>query len=384
MGGDRCALGAPSRHRPCPDSADRPRGGGGAARLAGGASRPGGPPPPRHGDRPGRRGQVAAAARADVRRSTREEAPPTIRRGQCPPYGAGIAYWALAEVLNDEFEIRDTDAPEAAWEKLRSGVTSLMSELGDRVGGRAQRRPAGDPAGPRASRGASPLGGRPAADARGALLRRPRRRGGDRKPAAAGAGDRRHPLGRRGDARPDRPPDALGAGPLLLVCLARDELLERRPGWGGGRRNATTIALEPLTENETRELVASAAAGGRQRDGGRRSAGRRALRRQPAVRRGDGQPPARGGDGRGRRAAEHRPVAACGPPRLARPARAEAAPIRLGGRADLLGGRAGLHRGAGGPRSRRTLANARGEGPAGPERRAPAWPASASTPSSTS
>src|SRR5215208_3212321 len=48
--------------------------------------------------------------------------PPTIRRGQCPPYGAGIAYWALAEVLNDEFEIRDTDAPGMAWEKLRFGV----------------------------------------------------------------------------------------------------------------------------------------------------------------------------------------------------------------------------------------------------------------------
>jgi hypothetical protein len=57
--------------------------------------------------------------------------PPTIRRGQCPPYGAGIAYWALAEVLNDEFEIRDTDAPDTAWEKLRFGVTEMMKELGD-------------------------------------------------------------------------------------------------------------------------------------------------------------------------------------------------------------------------------------------------------------
>ena len=36
-------------------------------------------------------------------------------------------------------------------------------------------------------------------------------------------------------------------GPALIVCMARDELLDRRPGWGGGRRNATTIALEPLT-----------------------------------------------------------------------------------------------------------------------------------------
>ena len=46
-------------------------------------------------------------------------------------------------------------------------------------------------------------------------------------------------------------------GPALIVCLARDELLDRRPGWGGGRRNATTISLEPLTQDETRELVAA-------------------------------------------------------------------------------------------------------------------------------
>ncbi len=46
-------------------------------------------------------------------------------------------------------------------------------------------------------------------------------------------------------------------GPALIVCLARDELLDRRPGWGGGRRNATTISLEPLSQDETRELVAA-------------------------------------------------------------------------------------------------------------------------------
>ncbi|HYH61640.1 MAG TPA: tetratricopeptide repeat protein, partial [Solirubrobacterales bacterium] len=44
-------------------------------------------------------------------------------------------------------------------------------------------------------------------------------------------------------------------GPVLLICLARDELYDRRPGWGGGRRNATTIALEPLQPTGARELV---------------------------------------------------------------------------------------------------------------------------------
>ena len=51
-------------------------------------------------------------------------------------------------------------------------------------------------------------------------------------------------------------------GPALIVCMARDELLDRRPGWGGGRRNATTIALEPLSQDETRQLVTALLPGG--------------------------------------------------------------------------------------------------------------------------
>ena len=43
--------------------------------------------------------------------------------------------------------------------------------------------------------------------------------------------------------------------PLLLLCLARPELLDRRPGWGGGKLNATTLLLEPLSSTETDELL---------------------------------------------------------------------------------------------------------------------------------
>ena len=43
--------------------------------------------------------------------------------------------------------------------------------------------------------------------------------------------------------------------PMLLVCLARPELLDLRPGWGGGKLNATTMQLEALTEAEASELV---------------------------------------------------------------------------------------------------------------------------------
>ena len=45
--------------------------------------------------------------------------------------------------------------------------------------------------------------------------------------------------------------------PLLLFCMARPELLERRPVWGGGKWNATTILLEPLDAGEAGELIGS-------------------------------------------------------------------------------------------------------------------------------
>jgi class 3 adenylate cyclase/tetratricopeptide (TPR) repeat protein len=43
--------------------------------------------------------------------------------------------------------------------------------------------------------------------------------------------------------------------PILLLSLARPELLDRRPTWGGGKLNATTALLEPLAAAETDELI---------------------------------------------------------------------------------------------------------------------------------
>jgi tetratricopeptide (TPR) repeat protein len=43
--------------------------------------------------------------------------------------------------------------------------------------------------------------------------------------------------------------------PVLLLVIARPELLELRPGWGGGKVNATTILLEPLPGDASTELL---------------------------------------------------------------------------------------------------------------------------------
>ncbi|MFN2470368.1 MAG: adenylate/guanylate cyclase domain-containing protein [Gaiellaceae bacterium] len=44
---------------------------------------------------------------------------------------------------------------------------------------------------------------------------------------------------------------------LLLLCLARPDLLDERPAWAAGRPNAETLALEPLAEGEADELIAN-------------------------------------------------------------------------------------------------------------------------------
>jgi tetratricopeptide (TPR) repeat protein len=43
--------------------------------------------------------------------------------------------------------------------------------------------------------------------------------------------------------------------PILLLCMTRPELLDNRPGWGGGKMNAVSILLEPLTEPESEQLI---------------------------------------------------------------------------------------------------------------------------------
>jgi class 3 adenylate cyclase/tetratricopeptide (TPR) repeat protein len=44
--------------------------------------------------------------------------------------------------------------------------------------------------------------------------------------------------------------------PLYIVTLARPELIDRRPDWGTGRRNFTSLYLEPLPEEAMRALLA--------------------------------------------------------------------------------------------------------------------------------
>jgi len=58
--------------------------------------------------------------------------------------------------------------------------------------------------------------------------------------------------------------------PMLLMCPGRQDLLESRPGWAGGKANATTIQLEPLSEELCEQLIANLLGQARLADDARR------------------------------------------------------------------------------------------------------------------
>jgi class 3 adenylate cyclase/tetratricopeptide (TPR) repeat protein len=183
-----------------------------------------------------------------------------FRVGHCPAYGAGLAYWALGEIIRGQFEIVDTDDSQLAWAKLLHGIEAVNTKL-----------ETDEPPERLAATIARPLGIEPPADlANGTGLhdaedpQQMRDRLFSAVRSLVEAASKRWPVViaiediHWADEGMLDLIDYMARwirGPALFVCLARDELLERRPGWGGGRRNYTTIALEPLTQGETRELV---------------------------------------------------------------------------------------------------------------------------------
>jgi class 3 adenylate cyclase/tetratricopeptide (TPR) repeat protein len=183
---------------------------------------------------------------------------PALREGRCPAYGAAISYWALGEIMREQFEVLDTDDSDAAWGKLKSGIEGLMSDETDEPPERI------------AALIARPLGIEPPADIAASAIpdnedpQQTRDRMFSAVRSVVEAGSRRRPVVLAIEDIHWADEGMLDLieylarwvrGPVLIVCLARDELLEHRAGWGGGRRNATTIALDPLSDDEAALLV---------------------------------------------------------------------------------------------------------------------------------
>jgi tetratricopeptide (TPR) repeat protein len=174
------------------------------------------------------------------------EKPLTWRQGRSLPYGDGVTFWALEEMVKAEAGILEGDPAQKVERKIRKAVRRIVEDpaeagriaayLGALVG----------------------LGGDAAtADRRGetfAAWRHFLEALADERPVVLVFED----LHWADDALLDFVDDLLdrvSGVPLLVVATARPELLERRPGWAGGKPSALTISLPPLSESETRRLV---------------------------------------------------------------------------------------------------------------------------------
>jgi class 3 adenylate cyclase/tetratricopeptide (TPR) repeat protein len=163
------------------------------------------------------------------------------KQGRCLPYGEGITFWALGEIVKAEAGILESDSADVAVSKLDAAVSPeeperqwLLQRLTPLVGVES----------------ASP--------AERQELFTAWRRFLEGLAAASTTVLVFEDLHWADEALLDfleHLAEWSQGVPLLVLCTARPELYERRPGWGAGQRNSQTINLSPLSDQETAELV---------------------------------------------------------------------------------------------------------------------------------
>jgi tetratricopeptide (TPR) repeat protein len=159
-----------------------------------------------------------------------------------------VTFWALSEMVKAQAGILETDEDEGAEAKLRSAVGNLVSD--DAEAGRLVRylRPlvglGGDTELERSSQTEAFAAWRQFFEAMA-----------EQRPLVLVFEDMQWADEGLLDFV-DHLVDWAARLPILVVCTARPELFERRPGWGGGKLNATTLSLSPLSDDDTARLFA--------------------------------------------------------------------------------------------------------------------------------
>jgi DNA-binding SARP family transcriptional activator len=178
----------------------------------------------------------------------RADKPLTWSQGRSLPYGDGVSFWALGEIVKVQAGILESDPAETARGKLATAVERVVDDPTE------------------ARRIATSLGvllGLAGADATGDGRAETFAAWRDFVEALA---DERLLVLVFEDLHwadeglldfVDELVDCVSGVPLLVVATARPELLRRRSGWAGGKPHALTLSLPPLSESETARLVAS-------------------------------------------------------------------------------------------------------------------------------
>ena len=192
-------------------------------------------------------------AREFVAWTERNELAPLVLRGRCLPYGDGVTYWPLAEILKGHAGILDSDAPEVAVEKVRKVGRDLLkpdvatdpvragAALAYTVGLEDPDVSLGD-ADPREVR-----------DEVHAAWRSFFTALGRERPVVVLVEDIHWANPVMLDLLEELAERV--EGPVVFLCPSRPDLTAIRPGWGGGRRNISSLALDPLSAGDAERLV---------------------------------------------------------------------------------------------------------------------------------
>jgi class 3 adenylate cyclase len=163
----------------------------------------------------------------------------TIVRGRCLSYGEGITYWPIRSLISQAAGLSGDESPQAAQEKIRSLVVPasdadlVVERVTESIG--VAKAVAGH-------RGTSWAIGRLVEE----LARR--------RPLIVVFDDLQW-----GEPTFLNLVEAVAEhsreAPILLLCMARPDLLELRPDWGEAGRDATRLHLTPLTDDESAHLI---------------------------------------------------------------------------------------------------------------------------------
>lgn len=171
------------------------------------------------------------------------------RQGRSLPYGEGITFWALGEIVKAQAGILESDSPETVAEKLQVAVEVVVEEPDERAWLAARL-------GPLVGAKASEAAGSAEKEESFAAWRRFIEAIASRSPLVVVFEDLHW-----ADAAMlefiDHLVEWSTGVPLLIVCTARPELYESHEGWGGGKRNSTTIGLSALSDSETTQLISA-------------------------------------------------------------------------------------------------------------------------------
>jgi len=175
-------------------------------------------------------------------------------RGRCLPYGDGITYWPLAEILKSLAHVLDTDTSEEVLGKIEVACDAVLESdpsidaartcraIAYTVGLEFPQAPLRDLE-PRQVRAEMHLAWRSLFSALAV-----------EGPVVAVMEDIHWADPALLDLLEELAERVIG--PVLFVCPARPALTDRRPGWGGGRRNHSAISLEPLSPRQSHRLIA--------------------------------------------------------------------------------------------------------------------------------